>query len=207
VAGHGFAVIAMQAGVALRVLDRDPAAAREALAGIRDASRDALAGLRAEVDALRSGEPAGSGGRDGEPAGPATAPRRPRSGLSDLPALTERIRSTGLPVTLELPPSTVEISVEVDHTAYRIVQEALTNVLRHAGPEASATVAARAHGASLMVSVRDTGRGGTASPGQGIEGMRHRAASVGGTVTAGPAPEGGFVVEASLPLDAADGGA
>ncbi len=87
VAGHGFAVIAMQAGVALRVLDQDPAAARSALEGIRAASKEALGGLRAEIEALR---------RD--------APLRPASGVADLPALVDRIRASGLPVTIEADP-------------------------------------------------------------------------------------------------------
>jgi signal transduction histidine kinase len=194
VAGHGFAVIAMQAGVALRVLDRDPDAARAALQGIREASREALSGLRAEVEALRMGS---------------DAPRRPRSGLVDLPALAQRIRATGLPVTLSTPEFTVELPADVDHAAYRIVQEALTNVLRHAGPGASAQVDVAIRGDALRVTVRDDGRARTvaeAAPGsgQGIEGMRHRAASVGGTLSAGPAPEGGFLVQASLPLAPVD---
>jgi signal transduction histidine kinase len=206
VAGHGFAVIAMQAGVALRVLDRDPAAARAALAGIRDASRDALDGLRAEVEALRAGS-----GRPG-PEESVEAPRRPRSGLVDLPALAARMRATGLPVTLDTPPSTVEAPSAVEFAAYRIVQEALTNVLRHAGPRASAWVALRVADDRLQLSVRDDGQGpaagdgGTAEGGHGIEGMRQRAASVGGTLIAGPAEPTGFLVTATLPLSTPDGG-
>jgi signal transduction histidine kinase len=113
------------------------------------------------------------------------------------------MRATGLPVELDLPPSTVEISAEEDHAAYRIVQEALTNVLRHAGPEASAVVSVRMRGPRLLVTVRDDGRTVAAAEpgvGQGIAGMRRRAESVGGTLAAGPAAGGGFIVEATRPL-------
>jgi signal transduction histidine kinase len=201
VAGHGFAVIAMQAGVALRVLDRDPTAAREALHGIRAASRDALAGLRAEVEALRTGPDGDTRAADPQ------APRRPRSGLSDLPALVARMRAAGLPITLDDIPSTVELSPAVDLAAYRIVQEALTNVLRHAGPRASAWVRLSADDDQLRIAVRDDGRGGDGAavvPGHGIDGMRDRAASVGGTLAAAPADAGGFLVTATLPLSTQD---
>jgi signal transduction histidine kinase len=157
VAGHGFAVIAMQAGVALRVLDRDPAAARAALEGIRATSRDALAGLRAEVEALQQGT---------------VAPRHPRSGLDDLPALVERIRGSGLPVTVTDDLSTVEVPAEVGLAVYRITQEALTNVLRHAGPQASAWVTLRTVDSSVALEIRDDGLGGPARAGHGLDGMR-----------------------------------
>jgi signal transduction histidine kinase len=205
VAGHGFAVIAMQAGVALRVLDRDPTAAREALDGIRAASRDALAGLRAEVEALRTGAAGDTRAADPQ------APRRPRSGLTDQPALVARMprmRAAGLPITLDDLPSTVELSPAVDLAAYRIVQEALTNVLRHAGPRASAWVRLSADDDQLRIAVRDDGRGGDGEavvPGHGIDGMRDRAASVGGTLAAAPADADGFLVTATLPLSTQDG--
>jgi signal transduction histidine kinase len=189
VAGHGFAVIAMQAGVALRVLDRDPAAARGALEGIRSASREALDGLRAEIEALRS-----------------DAPLRPRSGLADLPALADRMRASGLPVDLLLP-GDADIAEPVDLAAYRIVQESLTNVLRHAGPLATARVSVTVEGRRLRVEVRDDGHGTPTPelhPGRGIDGMRERAAALGGTLTAGPAAAGGFAVTAELPLSTAD---
>ena len=162
VAGHGFAVIAMQAGVALRVLDQDPAAARSALEGIRAASKEALGGLRAEIEALR---------RD--------APLRPASGVADLPALVDRIRSSGLPVTIEAIPDTSALPAEVDRAAYRIVQESLTNVLRHAGAEATARVGIRRHGGELRVEVTDTGQGRS-------DPARHRWAGV--STACGPGP-------------------
>jgi signal transduction histidine kinase len=188
VAGHGFAVIAMQAGVALRVLDRDPAAARSALEGIRAASKDALSGLRAEIEALR---------RD--------APLRPTSGIADLPALVDRIRSSGLPVTIDAIPGASPLPAEVDRTTYRIVQESLTNVLRHAGPDATAWIGVRRHGNELRIEVTDTGKGGEVpadAMGRGISGMRVRAEELGGTLDAGPLAGGGFAIRASLPLSA-----
>jgi signal transduction histidine kinase len=187
--------------VALRVLDRDPGAARTALDSIRATSRDALAGLRAEVEALRAG--ADSIGRDDA----AIAPRRPRTGLADLPALVERMRATGLPVHLDGLPSTMELDSVVELAAYRIVQEALTNVLRHAGPRASAWITLAHADGRLRITVRDDGEpsrdtvhGTPAGAGHGIAGMRERAASVGGTLVAGPGEAGGFVVTAELPL-------
>jgi signal transduction histidine kinase len=187
VAGHGFSVIAMQAGVALRVLDRDLAAARAALEGIRATSRDALASLRAEIEALQQG---------------AAGPLRPDLGLADLPALAGRIRSSGLPVTVEGGPPE-ELPAVVDRAAYRIVQESLTNVLRHAGADATARVKIRQEASTLVIEVTDTGRGTTEtvrSGGRGLDGMRSRAAALGGTFAAGPSPAGGFAIHARLPL-------
>jgi signal transduction histidine kinase len=192
VAGHGFSVIAMQAGVALRVFDRDPAGARAALEGIRAASREALESLRAEIEALRE-----------------DVPLRPSSGLADLPALAERIRAGGLPLTLTTTRG-LTVAPEVDRAAYRIVQESLTNVLRHAGPDATARVSVRAADGTLLVSIVDTGQGGPVDAGgRGIDGMRARAAALGGTLDAGPGAgpgsgsgsgSGGFAVHARLPL-------
>ncbi|HEX6872804.1 MAG TPA: histidine kinase [Micromonosporaceae bacterium] len=187
VAGHGFAVIAMQSGVALRVLDRDPAAARAALAAIRSASTEALAELRAEVQALRQGRDA--------------VPLRPHSGLGDLPALADRMRASGLPVTIESTVDADGLPADLGPAAYRIVQESLTNVLRHAGPAATAKVHIGRSGDILEIDVVDTGRGGTAAPGgTGIDGMRGRAEALGGTLMAAPLPQGGFAVRAQLPL-------
>jgi signal transduction histidine kinase len=188
VAGHGFAVIAMQAGVALRVLDRDPQAARGALEGIRATSREALDSLRAEIEALQHG----------------AGPLRPGSGLADLPALVGRIRASGLPVAVEGDPAG-ELPADVDRAAYRIVQESLTNVLRHAGAGATATVVIRREPHTLCVEVTDTGHGGStgAPDGKGLAGMRARAAVLGGSVEAGPAAGGGFGVRARLPLGGA----
>lgn len=188
--GHGLAVIAMHAGVALRMLERDPAKARSSLEAIRDTSKDALDGLRAEVEALRREPESGD------------APLRPHAGLRDLDRLAERIRSSGLAVTVDAEDGSADVPAGVDRAAYRIVQEALTNVLRHGGPEATARVRVAKDGGVLDVEVVDTGRG-TAAPagsGHGIAGMRERAEVLGGTLEAGPRPAGGFAVRARLPV-------
>jgi signal transduction histidine kinase len=186
--GHGLAVIAMHAGVALHVLDRDPARARELLTAIQATSREALDGLRTDLDRWRSPDGA--------------AARGPAPGIADLPQLLARMRAGGLVVTerIEAGPDVPE---EVGAVAYRLVQEALTNVLRHAGG-AAAEVTVRAAGPHLVVAVRDHGSGAVpAAPGgSGIAGMHRRTAALGGRLTAGPAPEGGFAVRAELPLPA-----
>lgn len=198
VVGHGLAVIAMQAGVGLHVLDRDPAKAREALEAIRGTSREALEGLRHELQALR-------GGRPGSEAGP----RRPADGLADLPVLVGRVRSGGVQVELRTEVDDAQVSAETELAAYRIVQEALTNVLRHAGPSVTARVLVRvAHARDLVVEVIDDGAGGAepvVEPGGGLVNMRERAERLGGEVQAGPQPGGGFAVRARLPLVAPAG--
>jgi signal transduction histidine kinase len=189
--GHGLAVIALQAGVALHVLDRDPARARELLASIQATSRESLDGLRAEL--LRFREP-------GAPAEPAAL--RPAPGLADLPGLLARMRDGGLVLHAELD-ECPGVPPEVGAAAHRIVQEALTNVLRHAG-DTPAWVTVHRSPRSLVVEVRDRGRGPAddAPAGLGIAGMRERAAAVGGRLETGTA-EGGFVVRAELPVPAA----
>jgi signal transduction histidine kinase len=186
VAGHGLAVIAMQAGVALHVLERRPEQARIALEEIRTASTQALLDLRATLDTMRDAT---------------EAPRRPgQSDVGDLPALVDRIRRAGLPVTLDLQVAGATLAPATQHAAYRIVQESLTNVLRHANAE-SAGVTVRIQGEALEIAVVDDGRNPTHGPaGGGISGMRERAARVGGTLAAGLRPGGGFEVRAVLPV-------
>lgn len=185
VAGHGLAVIAMQAGVALHVLDRKPEQARIALEEIRAASTEALDGLRATLDALRT--------TDAAP----LAPGLP--GLADLPALAERITRAGVAVDLRSSGTAHPVFPAVDHAVYRIVQESLTNVLRHADAHRATVTTAWAPG-MLTVAVRDDGSGAPGPEGGGIAGMRSRAAGVGGTLHAAPVPGGGFEVVATLPL-------
>jgi signal transduction histidine kinase len=190
VVGHGLAVIAMQAGVALHVLDRDPDKARESLEAIRTMSRESLDGLRTELAQLRAG------------AGDAPE-RRPLPGVADLELLVQRVREGGVDVRLEVTGPVAELPTEVGAAAYRIVQESLTNVLRHAGADA-ATVVLRASDARLEVEVTDRGHGGPPpADGSGIRGMRERATALGGTLDAGPASGGGFRVRAVLPLSPA----
>jgi signal transduction histidine kinase len=180
--GHGLAVIAMQAGVALHVLDSDPVAARASLLAIRDTSRESLEALRAELSALQPGQQA-----------PTRAPRR---GLADLEVLLDRVRSGGLAVRLA---STVSggLSTAVDETAYVVVQEALTNVLRHASAT-SARVLVDDEAGELLVIVDDDGEGGAVQEGMGIGGMRARVEGLGGTLEVGPT-DAGFRVRATLP--------
>ena len=184
--GHGLAVIALQSGVALHVLDRDPARARELLTAIQATSRESLDGLRAEL--LRFRDPAAPGGA------PAL---RPTPGLADLPALLDRMRAGGLVLHARLD-DCPGVPAEVGAAAHRIVQEALTNVLRHAG-DTPAWVTVRCTDGHLLVEVRDHGPGpaGGATAGLGIPGMRERAAAVGGRLETGV--EDGFVVRAELP--------
>jgi signal transduction histidine kinase len=191
--GHGLAVIALQAGVALHLLDRDPARARELLASIQATSRESLDGLRAELLRFR------------DPAPPAEAAAlRPGPGLADLPALLARMRDGGL-VLHERLDECPGVPAEVGAAAHRIVQEALTNVLRHAG-DTPAWVTVLCSPGSLLVEVRDRGRGPVdgAPAGLGIPGMQERAAAVGGRLEAGATGDG-FVVRAELPLPVATG--
>jgi len=183
--GHGLAVIAMQAGVALHVLDQEPAKARQSLEAIRDQSREALDALRSEL-ARMSGQP---------------APRKVLPGVDAVPALVDRIRAAGLVVDLAAP--SAELPASVDHAAYVVVQESLTNVLRHARAT-RATVTLRLEGDQLVVAVADDGRGAQVTgqdEGMGISGMRTRVEALGGTFEAGPSAEG-FRVRATLPVEA-----
>jgi len=189
---HTLASISVQAGVGAHVLDERPENARDALLAIKHTSRDALAELRATLGMLRSDDP---------------APREPAAGLDRLPSLIERSRATGLPVDLVIEGEPRPRPPAVDTAAFRIVQESLTNVIRHAGP-ARATVAVRHGDDRLEIEVTDNGRGavdgnGTAarsSGGHGLAGMRERVALLGGELDAGPRPSGGYRVRARLPL-------
>ncbi|MET0326484.1 MAG: ATP-binding protein, partial [Ilumatobacteraceae bacterium] len=174
-------------------LDEQPEQARPALTTIKAASRDALHELRGALDLLRSG--------DGAPLAP--APR-----LTDLDTLVEGVRHAGLTVRLECTVTDTALPATVEVAAYRIVQEALTNVTRHAGARAvDVRVGSDGPGGGVTVEVTDDGVGGAVGAavvaGNGITGMRERAAAVGGTVTVGPVPGGGFRVLAHLPGPAA----
>ncbi len=192
--GHGLAVIAMQAGVGLHVLDRDPAAARTALEAIRDSARESLDALRAELAQIPGTHISGE-----------SAPRRPRQGVADLGALVDRVRTAGLSVELTGEPG--ELAAPVDAVVYGVVQEGLTNVLRHAGAT-SVEVRLDRSSDGLAVTVEDDGRGSGARldpatrphEGMGLSGMRERVRALGGDFSAGPRSEGGFAVRAVLPL-------
>jgi signal transduction histidine kinase len=186
--GHTLSVIVAQAAATQRVIDAESELARQALGSIETTGRQGLDELRGLLGVLD---------RDPDKAGAATWP-----GLERLPALVARLGSAGLPVELVVSGQARPLPAEVESSAYRIVQEALTNALRHAGPTRATVVLGYRPGA-LELRVRDEGRGSPhgVAAGQGIVGMRHRAALLGGEVTAGPGPDGGFQVTATLPVD------
>jgi signal transduction histidine kinase len=189
VLAHNISLINVQAGVALHLMDDQPGQSRSALVAIKQASNDALGELRSVLDVLRQGAE--------------QPPRSPASGLAHLGSLVAGAGSTGLEVRTQVEGTPRPLPVGVDLAAFRIVQEALTNVTRHAGP-ASATVVLSYGKGDLAVQVDDDGRGPAAAAdggGNGIRGMRERVAALGGELTTGPRPGGGFRVLARLPLD------
>jgi signal transduction histidine kinase len=195
VLGHHISLINVQAGVALYLMDDDPEQARSALAAIKQSSRELLHEMRATLGVLR--------GVDEHP------PHQPVPGLARLDSLVAETRAAGLPVAVEIRGPKRDLPASVDLAAYRIVQEALTNTRKHAGP-ARARVVVRYDEHGLTVQVDDDGRG-MGSPGSdggliadggnGLPGMRERAQALGGTITAGPRPEGGFQIRAFLPTN------
>jgi signal transduction histidine kinase len=193
VVAHTMATINVQAGAAIHVADDRPGAAVDALRAIRGASKEGLRELRAILNVLRQADEADS--------------TVPAPGLAQVDELITSARSAGLATTLAVTGNRRPLLPEVDLAAYRIVQESLTNVIRHAGP-AAATVSIGYTGTELKIEVADTGRGVTGTGnadtgnagGHGLAGMRERAASVGGSVEAGPGRGGGFLVAARLPL-------
>jgi signal transduction histidine kinase len=189
VVAHSMSVIAVQAGMGVHVIDDQPDAAKQALESISRTSRSTLQEMRRLLGVLR--------GEDGERA------HVPAPGLGDLPTLVEQVRATGLPVELTVDGQRAEVPLGVDLSAYRVVQEGLTNVIKHAGM-ASAAVHVRYQPGEIVVEVSDDGRG-AATParenggGHGLVGMRERVAVWGGTLDAGPVPGGGYRVLAHLP--------
>ncbi len=191
VVAHSLSVVVLQADGAANILRTDPERSHEALRTIGRISREALTEMRRLLGVLR--------GPDQENAATLT----PQPGLVGIDDLVVRLRATGLPVTVESTVRLAEIPPGVGLTAYRIVQEALTNVLRHAGPGATATVSLRVVDAQLVIEVLDDGREATpaGAPGHGLLGMRERAAALGGILMVGPRPdENGYQVICRLPL-------
>jgi signal transduction histidine kinase len=190
VVGHGLAAIHMQAEIALHLFARKPEQAEAALTAISRTSKEALDELRVTLTVVRRDEAADD--------------RAPAPGLAQLPQLRERLAGAGVPVSVEVDGEPRTLPVAVDLAAYRVAQEALTNVLRHAGP-ATATVRIRYGPAEVAVEVTDTGRGAAAGParagGFGLAGMRERVTALSGSFAAGPGPAGGFRVYATLPLE------
>ena len=189
VVGHSLSVIHLQAGVALHVLDKRPEQVAASLEAIRLTSKDALAELRHTLGVFRDAE-----GPD---------PTGPPAGLGQLDALVAPLRAAGRSVEVRVSGDLRgEVPAAVDHAAYRIVQEALTNVVRHAG-DSSVTVELTLAGSGLQILVSDDGpriTEGDLHPGNGISGMRERATAVGGRLDVRPGARRGTVVEAILPI-------
>ncbi|MFJ9408466.1 sensor histidine kinase [Streptomyces sp. NPDC101393] len=208
VVAHHIALVNVQAGVASHVMDNRPDQAKQALAHVREASRSALEELRTTVGLLRHSDDPG-------------APTEPAPGLGDLDQLVDGFVRAGLPVDLDAPRTPVALPASVDLTAYRVVQEALTNVHKHAGEGARATVRIVRSEAALTVTVQDDGAGRAGVPrqrggeraaaehdaadsggGHGLIGMRERVFALRGTIVVGPRAAGGFQVRVTLPLQA-----
>ncbi|MFC3999445.1 sensor histidine kinase [Nocardiopsis sediminis] len=183
---HNISQINVQAGSALYLIDAEPERAAEALAIIKRTSRETLRELRATLNVLRTVDE--------------KAPRSPAPGLDGIGELTEGARSAGIEVRVAATGGRRRLSAGVEAAAYRIVQESLTNAVRHSGA-ATVTVDLAFTAAGLTVEVRDDGTAsaGGFAPGNGIAGMRERAAALGGTLDAAPHPAGGFAVRATLP--------
>ncbi|MEU6126718.1 histidine kinase [Streptomyces sp. NPDC047123] len=200
VVAHHIALVNVQAGVAAHVMDKRPDQAKEALSHVRDASRSALNELRATVGLLR---------QTGDP----EAPTEPAPGLHRLDELVDTFRNAGLPVEVALGQVGLDLAAAVDLAAFRIIQEALTNVQKHAGQEARAEVSVVRVGPNVEVTVLDDGPGHAPDDGRdsdggghGLLGMRERVTALGGSCTAGPRYGGGFRVHAILPVTTAKGG-
>ncbi|MDG4821365.1 sensor histidine kinase [Asanoa sp. WMMD1127] len=183
---HSIGVIAIQAGVGRRVIETQPEEARKALDTIETASRETLAGLRRTLVALRRSDDA-----------PAATP-----GLAELGQLVTATEAAGVRAEVRISGEQRALPADIDVAAYRIIQEALTNVVRHA-QTTNCTIIIEYALDVLTIVVSDAGRGGTdAGTGYGLPGMRERAALLGGELTAGPRAEGGFEVRAVLPIPA-----
>ncbi|MFI7453257.1 sensor histidine kinase [Nonomuraea sp. NPDC049714] len=188
VVAHHVSVMTVQAAAARKVLAADPELAREALSAIESTGRTAMAEMRDIVGVLRAD---------------ARAELTPQPGMRDLPALVEQMREAGLITTLSVEGEAEPVPAGVDLAAYRLVQEGLTNSLRHAGTGARAVVTVRRGRDELEVRVEDDGLGAAASPrrpGHGLVGIRERVALYGGILTIGPKAGGGFKVRATFPL-------
>jgi signal transduction histidine kinase len=197
VVAHNISLVNLQASVALHLIDEQPEQARTALATIKDASKEALVELRSILGVLRQADEDDAG-----------APRAPAPGLARLDDLVAQASSAGVDVRVVTSGSPRPLPAGLDLAAFRVVQEGLTNVARHAAPTAAEV--RLAYGDDLVVEVVDEGRrpgvpapaagpGGLGS-GHGLIGMRERAEAVGGTLEAGPRPGGGWRVRVRLPL-------
>jgi signal transduction histidine kinase len=188
VVGHSVSVMTVQASAARRLLRQDQAKEREALLVVEQSGREALAEMRRMVGVLRRPEEA-----------PALAPQ---PSLEYLDKLVEHARETGLPVDVRIEGTPVQLPAGIDLTAYRLVQEGLTNAVKHARAQ-HAEVVVRYGGGHVEVTVSDDGSGDGSGDkgGHGLVGMRERVSVYGGELEAGPRPEGGYRLHASLPVE------
>lgn len=193
---HTIGIVALQAGAARRVIDTRPELAREALGEVENASRETLSGLRRMLGALRRAEPGQA--PEATPLDPSPAP-----GLADIDRLAERTTAAGVHVEVRWRGERHTLPPEIGMSAYRIVQEAVTNVVRHAGTR-SCQVTVDCRDEELAIEVVDSGNGPgrAAATGYGLLGMRERVGLLHGEFSAAPRPEGGFRVAARLPVPA-----
>ncbi len=193
---HSIGIVALQAGAASRVFDTQPARARAALGEVEAASRETLSGLRRMLGALRQAELDGRGG--------AQAPLHPVPGLADVERLAATTTAAGVRVEVTWQGERRSLPPEIDLSAFRIIQESVTNVVRHAAT-GHCRVSVEQQERELSIEVVDSGRGGrgqVAGAGYGLVGMRERVALLHGDFSAAPRPEGGFRVAARLPVPA-----
>ncbi len=188
IVAHQVSVMTVQAGAAKTIVDNNPAAAAKAMHAVEVAGRQALDELRHLLGVLR---PAA---QDSE--------LSPQPSRADLPRLISDLKNAGLTVKLKSANDNVTLPARIELAIYRIVQESLTNVLKHAGATATADVSIRIKNQAVIVEIEDNGHGESRLPssGQGITGMRERAQSLGGTLVAGPRDDGGYAVFARLPI-------
>jgi signal transduction histidine kinase len=186
VIAHSISVMVIQADGASYAIDSDAERAKRAMQAVGATGRQALTEMRRMLGVLREG--------DGQ------AALAPQPGVDDLPDLVGQIRSTGLPVELSIGGAKTPLPGGMELAIYRVVQEALTNVMKHAGPSATAWVELHYGDGTVELRVRDDGRGATFTDGRGhgLVSMRERVAVYGGQVTAAPVPGGGFEVVARM---------
>jgi glucose-6-phosphate-specific signal transduction histidine kinase len=190
IVSHSLSVVVVMSGAALSKVDNEPERAKSAMLSVRDTGRSALAEMRRMLGVLRDDEP-GS--------------HAPQPGIAQLERLVEESRKAGLPVALTVEGEPAPVSAGLDLAVYRVVQEALTNVRKHAGPSMSRVEVRLRYGSTdLEVRIIDDGRGPSGPAGErgghGLVGMRERVATYGGTLRAGIRPSGGFEVATVLPI-------
>ncbi|WP_225753624.1 sensor histidine kinase [Actinotalea sp. Marseille-Q4924] len=205
IVAHSLSVIIAQADGGRYAAEHDPGAAQRSLATIAETGRAALGDMRRLLGVLRTGADAGTPATGAPVVAGARAGLAPQPGVEDIAALVQQVRGSGTDVSLArlgtprpLPPGT-------GLTVYRIAQESLTNVLKHAGPDVTVTVLLQWREESLVLEVTDDGRGAAVVPdggGQGVVGMRERAVMLSGTLAVGPRPGGGYRVRAEIPVPA-----